>query len=97
MTIEAIGAVGAGVALQPPSASAASGAAPFSDMLDQIATLNSKMVENQASVRSLALGETDNLHQVMMSMESARLQFDLLLQVRNKLLDAYQELMRMQV
>jgi flagellar hook-basal body complex protein FliE len=39
----------------------------------------------------------DNLHQAMMAGEQTRLAFDLMLQVRGKILDAYQELLRMQV
>ena len=46
---------------------------------------------------TLAMGQTDNLHQVMMTGEQTRLAFDFMLQVRSKLLDAYQELFRMQV
>ena len=45
----------------------------------------------------LAAGESVDLHQVMINMESANLSFGLALQVRNKLLDAYQEVMRMSV
>ena len=103
MSIEAIGAVGAASTLFETSAATvqasaqSSGSANFAAMLDQIDGLNAKMVENEGAVRSLALGQTDNLHEVMMNLESARMQLDLLLQVRNKLLDAYQELMRMQV
>ena len=99
MSIEAISAVGATSTLFETSAATAqsSGSTNFAAMLDQIDGLNTKMVENEGAVRSLALGQTDNLHEVMMNVESARMQLDLLLQVRNKLLDAYQELMRMQV
>jgi flagellar hook-basal body complex protein FliE len=97
MSIEAISALGASTQLLQSSAPAASAGVSFASTLDQIATLNSRLVENEGAVRSLALGETDNLHEVMMGLESARLQLDLLLQVRNKLLDAYQEMMRMQV
>ena len=44
-----------------------------------------------------ASGQIDNIHDVMIASEKASLSFDLTVQVRNKLLDAYQELMRMQV
>ncbi|MBI3974309.1 MAG: flagellar hook-basal body complex protein FliE [Chloroflexi bacterium] len=45
----------------------------------------------------LAAGEPVDLHQVMVGMEKANLSFSLALQVRNKLLEAYQEIMRMNV
>lgn len=63
----------------------------------QVARTNDKLVEADRLVRGLALGETDNLHQVMMALEAARLEFQLVLQVRNRLLEAYQDVLRMQV
>ncbi|MDF0606923.1 flagellar hook-basal body complex protein FliE [Neisseriaceae bacterium TC5R-5] len=48
-------------------------------------------------LNGLASGQVDNLHQVMLGMEEAKMQFELLLQVRNRALEAYQELMRMQI
>jgi len=73
----------------PPSA--------FDTLVSQIAGVNEQMQVNTQAVQSVALGQTDNLHQVMMNLERTKLNFDLLLQVRNKVLDAYQELMRMQI
>jgi len=54
-------------------------------------------VNSQQAVQQLALGNTDNLHRVMMNLEQTRLSFELALAVRNKALEAYQDLMRMQV
>lgn len=51
---------------------------------------------NQA-ITSLAAGEDIELHQVMLKMQEADLGFQLALQIRNKLVEAYQEVMRMQV
>jgi flagellar hook-basal body complex protein FliE len=48
-------------------------------------------------VRSMAAGEITDVHQVMLAMNRADLSFRMMLEVRNKLLDAYQEVMRMQV
>lgn len=45
----------------------------------------------------VATGQADNLHQVMINLEEAKLSFQLLLQVRNRALEAYQEVMRMQI
>lgn len=49
------------------------------------------------AVRQLAVGETDNLHQVMISLSKAKTQFDLAVEVRNKLLEGLQETLRMSV
>ena len=43
------------------------------------------------------MGETDNLHQVMMALDKAKVSFQLMVQVRNKLLEAYQDVLRMQI
>lgn len=79
------------------SAAPASNAGAFSAVLDGVQGLNEQMHANDRAIQLLALGETDNLHQVMMNMERTKLAFDLALQIRNKALEAYQELMRMQV
>ncbi len=50
-----------------------------------------------ASVQGLLLGESDNLHQAMVSLNEASTAFTLMVQVRNKLVEAYQEVMRMQI
>jgi flagellar hook-basal body complex protein FliE len=59
--------------------------------------VNSQLLSSDKQVRDLAAGQNDNLHQVMLSLEQARLEFELVLQVRNRLLEGYQEIMRMQV
>ena len=51
---------------------------------------------DDASVR-MAAGEPVDLHEVMLARETASLQFQLAVQVRNKLVEAYQDVMRMQV
>jgi flagellar hook-basal body complex protein FliE len=48
-------------------------------------------------VRSLAAGENVPLHEVMISMERARMDLMLVVEVRNRLVEAYQELARMQL
>ena len=53
-------------------------------------------VANDA-VAALQSGQNVSLHQAVISMEEANLSFQLMVEVRNKLLDSYQELMRMQV
>ena len=59
--------------------------------------LNQQILTSETNLEKLATGETNNLHEVMMSLEKAKLSFQLTLQVRNKLLEGYQEIMRMQI
>lgn len=69
----------------------------FDTLLSHLENVNTQLINTDNAVQQLAKGGTDNLHQVMISLEQTRMTFDLLLQVRNKVMDAYQEVMRMQV
>lgn len=74
------------------------GGADFSQWLaTQVEQVNQQLITADTQVRQLAVGEATNLHQVMLTVEQAKLQFELLLQVRNKVLEAYQDVMRMQI
>jgi len=79
---------------------APAGGAPsegFSQLLDGvISTVANKQAESQAITRKVLLGETDQIHQSMIAMQEASVAFSLMVEVRNKLVDSYQELMRMQ-
>ena len=48
-------------------------------------------------VNAFVAGEQENLHEVMISMNQAELYLQMMTEVRNRMLDTYQELMRMQV
>lgn len=48
-------------------------------------------------VEAFIAGEQENLHEVMISLNQAKLSFHLLTEVRNKMMDTYQELIRMQM
>ncbi len=69
----------------------------FDTLVSNIEALNQRLVASTDAVHAIALGQVDNLHEALMSGEQTRLAFDLFLQVRGKVLDAYQELLRMQV
>ena len=60
-------------------------------------SINQQIQNAEVQVQRLAAGEEDNLHHIMLTVEKAKLSFELALQVRNKLLEGYQEIMRMQV
>jgi flagellar hook-basal body complex protein FliE len=64
---------------------------------DLIGYANGQQVTADRAVQDLALGKPDNLHTVMLSVAQADLSFRLFLEIRNRLTDAYQEIMRMQV
>ena len=59
--------------------------------------VNQKQIAAKETVSDLLGGEKVSLHQAMLSMEEASISFQLMVEVRNKLLESYQELMRMQV
>lgn len=70
----------------------------FGELLAQgLEHVKSLQADADAAVLQLALGETDNLHQVMTAVERASIALELTIAIRNRLVDAYQELMRMQV
>ena len=79
----------------------AAGAAPsegFGQMLDGlVATVDAKQAEAQAVTKSVLLGNSDQLHQSVIAMQEASVSLSLMVEVRNKLIESYQELMRMQV
>ena len=62
-----------------------------------IEAVNQELLVSQTDLQQLATGNAQNLHQIMIRMEESRLSFQLLMQVRNRLLEAYQDVMKMQV
>ena len=70
----------------------------FSSMLkNSIQEVNKLQKEADNAVTALATGEAENVHSTLIAMEKAGLSFKLMMQMRNKILDAYREVMRMQV
>lgn len=70
----------------------------FSQILGRVVgEVNDKQTAAGAALEGLLKGENVSLHQAMIAMEEASVSFQLMVEVRNKLLDSYQELMRMQV
>ena len=66
-------------------------------MLQAINRVNRLQKEAESDIQALATGEKQDLHQTMISMEKAGVSFQLVMQVRNKIVAAYQEIMRMQI
>lgn len=57
---------------------------------------NSRAVANQA-VQKFISGDDQELHSTILATQNAELQFEMLMQVRNKVVSAYEEVMRMQL
>lgn len=80
------------------SAAPAPGAGSFGDLLKGLVEeANDQHASSDQLVESLAKGEPTDVHRVMMAMTEADLSFRMLLEVRNRLVDAYQEIQRMPV
>ena len=70
----------------------------FGQMLDGLAaTVEAKQTAASQLTRQVLLGDTDQLHQSVIAMQEAGVAFSMMVEVRNKLVESYQELMRMQV
>jgi len=74
------------------------GAATFGDFLkDMVKEANSSQLNADNKMQELATGKSKDLHGTVLAMEKADINFRLLTQVRNKVIEAYREIMRMQV
>ncbi len=62
-----------------------------------ISEVNSLQVEADGAIRELVAGNENNIHEVMVAMEKASISLELLVQVRNKIIAAYDEIKRMQI
>jgi flagellar hook-basal body complex protein FliE len=88
--------IGAGL----PSAPEVGTAAPsqgFGEMLQGlVSSVDSKQAQADKITQSVLMGDSGQLHQSVIAMQEASVSFSLMVQVRNKLVESYQELMRMQ-
>ena len=81
-----------------PSGIKPSGNSSFSDVFAKLLTgVNEQQITSDESIQKLAAGKTDNMQEVVISVAKADLSFRMVLEIRNKLIEAYQEIMRMQV
>ncbi|MBS2040399.1 flagellar hook-basal body complex protein FliE [bacterium] len=81
-----------------PSPTAGSGTQSFINSLsDALREVNRGQLQNVADVDSSVRGKGPELHKVMAETEEASLAFQMTIQFRNKALEAYQDVMRMQL
>jgi len=64
---------------------------------DFIEAVNDNQIKADQETSDVIQGKSDNLHQAMTTMEEARLSFQLMIEIRNKMLESYQRVERMQV
>lgn len=90
--------------LEPPSwtvenrEKAANGEKSFASYLqDALSQVNQLQKQAQLSAMQLAAGEEPDLHRTMVAYEKAALALQLTIEIRNKLTEAYQEIMRIQM
>ena len=70
----------------------------FASMLGNLVSdVNAKQNISAQAVSALQSGQTVPLHQAVIAMEEANVSFQLMVEVRNRLLESYQEIMRMQI
>ncbi|MGO8697646.1 MAG: flagellar hook-basal body complex protein FliE [Limisphaerales bacterium] len=82
---------------QALSSSAPAGSGFESLLGNFVGDVAQKQATASDTVAALLSGKNVSLHQAMISMEEANISFQMMVEVRNKLLDSYQELMRMQI
>jgi flagellar hook-basal body complex protein FliE len=80
-----------------PAAPSPTGDSFTSLLQDALAKINEVQAQADVSVQSLLTGQSTNLHETMIALQKADVSFQLMLQVRNKIVGAYEEIMRMQL
>jgi flagellar hook-basal body complex protein FliE len=101
MTVVAVAPVGGlmdPAAVAPALPGAAPRAGAFERMLlDGVERVNRNVINADRMVKAFAVDDSVPLHQVTFALEQARLSTELMMQVRTRLLEGYQEIMRMQL
>lgn len=98
MSIEMTG-IGASMPLRPADTSAVSTAKDgFADIMKStIEQVNQAQNTGELAIQQLNTGNAESLHEVMIAVEEADISLKMLVQMRNKALQAYEEVMRMQI
>lgn len=97
MTVQAVEAI-QGQALQLTPSSTNTAAPGFANWVEhELGSLNAQLLNAEQGINKLASGTAENLHEVMLQLEQARLAMQVASQVRSRVLEAYQDVMRMQV
>jgi flagellar hook-basal body complex protein FliE len=101
----AINQINASQLLQPTQLDPAGSAGPNSAqgkefkqlLMDSLQQVNQLQQEADAKVENLVTGKSDNVVEVFSAVRKADVAFSLLMEIRNKMMDAYQEIQQMRV
>ena len=66
-------------------------------LTDKVSETNEKLVAADDALQQLASGQATSLHQTMLTLEEAKLSFQFLEQIRNRLMSAYQDILKEQI
>ncbi|MCL5058543.1 MAG: flagellar hook-basal body complex protein FliE [Actinobacteria bacterium] len=81
-----------------PEKQGAAGEGSFGEVLSRaLADVNSAQLKADETTKQFLTGEIQDIHQVTIAAEQARIMMQLAVEVRNKVVEAYQEMSRMQV
>jgi flagellar hook-basal body complex protein FliE len=95
ITMPAVSMVDNAAASHAVGGAASSG---FMNSLQQaIGKANDIQLEASQATEALMTGQTQNIHQTMVALQEADVSFQLMMQIRNKLVSAYEEIQRMQI
>jgi flagellar hook-basal body complex protein FliE len=87
-----------GAADKPQNVKPQEGGPSFTETLQGfLKDVNSMQVKADESIEKMAAGEITDVHQVMSTVEEANVAFNMMMEIRNKVMDAYQEVMRIRL
>ena len=96
-TIQGISPPSLHEAATPPGQAGRGGSQFLDSLKSAISQVNDVQLEAGRAVDALMTGQTENVHQTMVALQKADAAFQLMMQVRNKLVAAYEEMNRMQI
>ena len=81
-----------------PDLEGKAGGKDFSAFLkESVEKVNQLQLEANEAINSIAAGESDDIHNTMIAIQKADVSFRMMMEIRKKLVEAYEQVMRMQV
>jgi len=97
-SINPIGPVGQPDKNQKPSGPQKTEGSSFKNTLQGfLSDVNQMQAKADESIKKMAAGEITDVHQVMSTVQEASVSFNMMMEIRNKVMEAYQEVLRMRI